>query len=115
MGKAIEERKTLFFTGYSRFPENTSSHHVFGILSLELEVDPLTYHIVDASCTLLPSLGEKFLIDTLIGKDLNSGLSSAIEEVESRYFSSEKRAIIAAIKDAQRQFIEFKTKDHEVH
>jgi hypothetical protein len=42
MGQAIEERKTLFFTGYSRFPENTSSHHVFGILSLELEVDPVT-------------------------------------------------------------------------
>ena len=115
MGKAMEEKKTLFFTGYSRFPENTSSHHVFGILSLELEVNPLTYHIVDASCTLLPSLGEKFLVDTLIGRDMNSGLVSAIEEVESRYFSSEKRAIIAAIKDAQRQFIEFKTKGHKVH
>jgi hypothetical protein len=54
-------------------------------------------------------------MDTLIGKDLNNGLSSAIEEVESRYFSSEKKAIIAAIKDAQRQFIEFKTKGHKIH
>lgn len=110
MGKATTKKKTLFFTGYSRFPEHTSSHHVFGILSLELEVNPETCQIVDASCTLLPSLGERFLMDTLIGKDMNSGLSSAIEEVESRYFSSEKKAIVAAIKDARRQFIEYKDK-----
>ena len=115
MGKVTEKKRTLFFTGYSRFPENTSSHHVFGILSLEVEIDPKTYQIVDASCTLLPSLGEKFLMDTLIGEDMRSGLCSAIEQVESRYFSSEKKAIIAAIKDAQRQFIEFKAKGQKVH
>jgi hypothetical protein len=110
MCRDTEKKKTLFFTGYSRFPENTSSHHVFGILSLEMEVEPETFQIVDVSCTLLPTLGEKFLIHTLIGKDMNSGLTSAIEEVESRYSSSEKKAIIAAIKDARRQFVEYRAK-----
>jgi 5-formyltetrahydrofolate cyclo-ligase len=33
--------KTLIFCGISRLPENVTAKHVFGYLSVELEIDPV--------------------------------------------------------------------------
>lgn len=99
--------KTLIFCGNSRFPENVTVKHVFGYLSLELEVDPVDFKIVDASCTLLPSLGEKILINSLVGHKVEEGIKNAVTEIEERFFSTTKRAIIAAIEDAYKRYTDY--------
>ena len=105
--KYIARLKTLVFSGNARLPENVSVKHVFGCLSVELEVDPVDFKIVDASCTLLPSLGEKILINALIGCEIEEGIKTAINEIESRFFSTTKRAIIAAVEDAHRKYVDY--------
>ena len=98
---------TLIFCGNSRLPENVTAKHVFGYFSVELEVDPVDFKIIDASCTLLPSLGEKVLLNALIGYEVEEGIESAVNEIEGRFFSTTKRAIIAAIEDAYRRYTDY--------
>jgi len=99
--------KTLIFCGNSRLPENVTAKHVFGYLSIELEVDPLDLKIVDVSCTLLPTLGEKVLINALMGYEIEEGVKNAVNEIENRFFSTTKRAIIAAIEDAYKRYTDY--------
>jgi len=65
------------------------------------------FKIIDASCTLLPSLGEKVLLNALIGYEVEEGIESAVNEIEGRFFSTTKRAIIAAIEDAYRRYTDY--------
>ena len=99
--------KTLIFCGISRLPENVTAKHVFGYLSVELEVDPVDLKIVDVSCTLLPALGEKILINALMGYEIEEGVKNAVNEIENRFFSTTKRAIIAAIEDAYKRYTDY--------
>jgi len=112
MGKPEKERyklrpKTLVFCGNSRLPENVTAKHVFGYLSIELEIDPIDLKIVDVSCTLLPTLGEKILVNALMGYEIEEGVKNAVEEIENRFFSTTKRAIIAAIEDAYKRYADY--------
>lgn len=99
--------KTLVFCGISKLPENVTAKHVFGYLSVELEVDPVDLKIVDVSCTLLPTLGEKILINALINYEIEEGVKNAVDEIENRFFSATKRAIIAAIEDAYKRYTDY--------
>lgn len=112
MSKAEAERykprpKTLVFCGNSRLPENVTAKHVFGYLSIELEVDPVDLKIVDVSCTLLPALGEKILMNALISHQIEEGVKNAVDEIKNRFFSTTKRAIIAAIEDAYKRYADY--------
>jgi len=107
-GKIYKPRpKTLIFCGNSRLPENVTAKHVFGYFSVELEVDPVDFRIIDASCTLLPSLGEKVLLNALVGYEVEEGIENAVNEIEGRFFSTTKRAIIAAIEDAYKRYTDY--------
>lgn len=53
--------ETVVIAGSARSPENITAKHVFGYITIELEIDPVDDTIVDVSCTLLPFLGEKIL------------------------------------------------------
>lgn len=99
--------KTLIFSGNSRLPENVSAKHVFGCLSIELEVDPVDLKVIDVSCTLLPALGEKVLITALVGYKFEEGIKRAVEEIEGRFFSTTKRAVIASLEDAYKRYLDY--------
>ena len=99
--------ETIFFVGHARLPENITAKHVYGVFGLELEVDPRTDVVVDASCTAIPSLGEKFLLDLLIGHCLREGIAAPIAEIERRYFGAAQRAIISALQNAYDRYLRY--------
>lgn len=105
--KYIHRPKTLIFCGTAKLPENVTAKHVFGHLSVELEIDPVDFKIVDVSCTLLPALGEKILCNSLIGYRIEEGIKNSIAEIEDRFFSSTKRAVIAAIEDVHKRYTDY--------
>ena len=74
---------------------------------LELEVDSHNMRIIDAACDNLPALGEKFLRELLIGKEVEEGLKQAIEEIRERYSAVTQKAVIASIEDLLRRYREF--------
>lgn len=107
-GKGYKLRPdTIVIAGSARLPENITAKHVFGYFAIELEIDPVDSKIVDVSCTVLPSLGEKILSTALLGNKIEEGIENAIQQLEKRFFSVTKRAIVAALEDAYRWYKRF--------
>jgi len=95
---------TIIIAGSARLPEGITAKHVFGCLTIELEIDPVDSTIVDVSCTLLPFLGEKILHNALLGSKVDEAIENAITQLDRRFFGVTKRAIIAALEDAYRWY-----------
>lgn len=110
--KYTPRRKTIVLCGVSRLPENITAKHVYGYFTLEVEIDLVDYKIVDFSCTLVPSLGEKLLMNALLGYEVEEGIKNATEEIEARFFGIAKRAIIAAIEEVHKRYIEYRKKNN---
>ena len=95
---------TIIIAGSARLPEGVTAKHVFGCLTIELEIDPVDSIVVDISCTLMPFLGEKILRNALLGSNVHEGIEEAIVQLDKRFFSATRRAVIAALEDAYRWY-----------
>jgi len=96
--------ETIIVAGSARLPEEVTAKHVFGCITIELEIDLFDYTIVDFSCTLVPSLGGKLLHNALVGSTVEEGIEKAINQLERRFFNVNRRAVIAALEDAYRWY-----------
>ena len=105
--KRSTHRHTIIFTGSARLPANAAAAEMLGSLAVELEVDSRDMRILDVACNCMPPLGQKLLINLLVGRELEEGLQEAIEEIPKRYFSVLQRAMIAALKEVQERYKEF--------
>ena len=105
--KAAEHKlrpETIIVAGSARLPEEVTAKHVFGCITIELEIDPVDSTIVDISCTLVPSLGGKILHNALLGNKVDEGIEKAIIQLDRRFFNVTRRALIAALEDAYRWY-----------
>lgn len=105
---SMKKRETLLFVGYARLPENIVSGHGSDLLTLELEVDLTTDLIVDASCSCIPTLGQKFILDLLIGYDLKQTLSGLEDEIQKHFRGPARKAVIAALERAYEGYLKEK-------
>ena len=96
--------ETIIVAGSARLPEEVTAKHVFGCITIELEIDPVDSTIVDFSCTLVPSLGGKILHNALVGSTVEEGIEKAITQLDRRFFNINRRAVIAALEDAYRWY-----------
>ncbi|MCK4817060.1 DUF3870 domain-containing protein [bacterium] len=96
--------ETIIVAGSARLPEEVTAKHVFGCITIELEIDLVDYTIVDFSCTLVPSLGGKILHNALVGSTVEEGIEKAITQIDRRFFNINRRAVIAALEDAYRWY-----------
>jgi len=96
--------ETIIIVGSARLPEDVTAKHVFGCITIELEIDPVDSKIVDISCTLVPSLGEKILRNALLGNKIDEGIEEAIIQLDTRFFNVTRRAVIAALEGAYRRY-----------
>jgi hypothetical protein len=102
--------ETIIVAGSARLPEEVTAKHVFGCITIELEIDPVDSTIVDISCTLVPSLGGKILHNALVGNTVEEGIEKAITQLDRRFFNVTRRALIAALEDAYRWYKKYLTK-----
>lgn len=96
--------ETIIVAGSARLPEEVTAKHVFGCITIELEIDPVDSTIVDVSCTLVPSLGGKILHNALLGNKVEEGIEKAIIQLDRRFFNVTRRALIAALEDAYKWY-----------
>jgi len=111
--KAVEHNlrpETIIVAGSARLPEEVTAKHVFGCITIELEIDLVDSTIVDFSCTLVPSLGGKILHNALVGSTVEEGIEKAIIQLDRRFFNVTRRALIAALEDAYRWYKKYLTK-----
>ncbi len=66
--------ETIIVAGSARLPEEVTAKHVFGCITIELEIDLVDFTIVDFSCTLVPFLGGKILRNALVGSTVEEGI-----------------------------------------
>jgi len=104
----MQKGGTLLFVGYARLPANIVSVSGSDVLSLELEIDPSTDLIVNATCVGIPSLGANFVLDVLIGYDLKQTLGGPENEIRRRFFGSAQKAVIAALEKAYEGYLRYK-------
>ncbi len=102
--------ETIIVAGSARLPEEATAKHVFGCITIELEIDPVDSTIVDISCTLIPSLGGKILHSALLGNIIEEGIEKAIIQLDRMFFNVTRRALIAALEDAYRWYKKYLTK-----
>ena len=79
--------ETIIVAGSARLPEEVTAKHVFGRITIGLEIDPVDSTIVDVSCTLLPFLGEKILHNTLFGSKFDEAIEDAIIQLDRRFLA----------------------------
>ena len=101
---------TIIIAGTARLPENVTAKHVFGYLTIELEVNRYNCEVVDVSCTLLPSLGRKMLRKVLLNRTIDEGIKDGIKQLNGRFSGATKKAMIAALEDAYRRYEKFREK-----
>ena len=96
--------ETVVIAGSARLPENITAKHVFGYVTIELEIDLVDDTIVDVSCTLLPFVEKKILYQACLGNKIDTGIEKAIEQLDKRFFGTTKRPIINALEDAYKWY-----------
>ncbi len=106
--------ETIVIEGSARLPENTSAKYVYDFITVELELDPVDLRVVDFSCALLSSSSKKILSQALLEHKIEEGIENAIEQLQKRFFSSTKKALIAAIQDAYRCYKTISTSPYAV-
>ena len=57
--------ETIIVAGSARLPEEVTAKHVFGCITIELEIDPVDDIILDFSCTLVPKASAKLRLGIL--------------------------------------------------
>jgi hypothetical protein len=95
---------TIIISGFARLPENMSSAASPAMLSIDVEVDPQDGKVVDCSCSLPAGLAKKILSNSLLGREIEAGVKGAVAQIEKRFFSVAKRAIIATLEDVYRNY-----------
>lgn len=96
--------KTVVIAGSARLPAGVPAKHIFGCVTIEIEINLTDETIVDLSCTLVPSLGEKILRNVLIGNKVDEAVGDAVMQLETRFFNITRKAMIAALEDAHRRY-----------
>ena len=96
----IELREAEIFCGVARLPREMASMEPNSYLAVEIAVNRGTEIIVDVACTSFPVLGERLIVDYLIGKRVAQALEELREVLESRYHGAGKRAMVAALANA---------------
>ena len=103
---------TIIITGVARLPDNMSNNHLSNIITIEAEVDPINFKVVDLACSFPSHLLHKILCHAMINETIENGLQQTIMEIENRFFSITQRATIAALEDIYKNWHRYlKTKE----
>jgi ribose transport system substrate-binding protein len=97
---------TDVFVGRAKPPANTATARVYGILSVVLEVERSTGQIVDAEIIMHSQSVRRFLGALLVGRNLASDLPAITTEIEERFHSTSQRAVIQALYDAGKKYVD---------
>ncbi len=107
-------RDVVFFTGYAKLPRGITASELFEVVGVGMEIDVRTGTIVDAECTLATRLGRRFFRRLVVGRNIDTGLTALIGEIERRYQGSAQKAIITALKIICEKYRSYRAKEGTV-
>ncbi|MGC4378465.1 DUF3870 domain-containing protein [Fictibacillus sp. Mic-4] len=101
-------KRTVMLAGHAKLPQGMAASDVYHTLTVTLEADLKYWVIIDASCTLATGHAQDFLGQLLKGHSLLDGVEPIVEAIGSHYYGKAQSALIAAIKDAYKQYVYIK-------
>lgn len=104
---------TILCVGYARLPEGTTMEVLFKIFGVGLEIDPQTGVIVRAQTTCATMLGDNFLTNMFVNKNIETDFQDILDEIGERYRGNGSKAILAAAKRAYGEYLIYKNEDSQ--
>lgn len=96
--------RTVFLAGHAALPQGMAARSSYSHLAVVVNIDPKYSVITQASCTLVTGQAEQHIREILVGRSLQEGIDSIIEEIKATYRGAAANAVIAAIKDLYRTY-----------
>lgn len=100
----MENKDTLYIIGESRTNSDNAITKIYGSFYMALEVATESGEILDFGCTHSLDLTEQFLRRIFVGKSLLEQCGQIEDEVLRRYHGSSAKAVLAAMKDAEKRY-----------
>ncbi|KEK23099.1 DUF3870 domain-containing protein [Bacillus gaemokensis] len=93
---------TIYIVGDAKAPQNNPITEKFKSYFVAFVIEKDTGKIVDSDCSATISLTSQFVKYLFLHKNIND--SQLVEEIKSRYFGSSQKALLVALKDAQKKY-----------
>lgn len=106
-------KDTIFFTGHAKLPTTITAHKIYEVIAISAEVIPDTGEIVNLDCTLATGLARRFVSELAIGYKLGNDIDELVNRLESRYYGSARKALIAAFKCINEKYLEWKMEQQQ--
>ena len=100
----MEQQETLYITGESRTNMDNAITKVYGSFYIAMEVDGASGEILDFCCSCTLRLTEEFLRRLFVGRALDRDCAAIEADVLRRYYGSSARAVIVALRDANKRY-----------
>ncbi len=100
---------TIYVVGDAKSPLNNPITEKFKSYFIGLVIDRTTDVIIDVECSATVTLTNQFVRSMMVGKHLFN--SDIIDSINTRYFGASQKALVVALKDAQKKYQQIKQSD----
>ncbi|KAF5066113.1 DUF3870 domain-containing protein [Oscillibacter ruminantium] len=100
----MDNKETLYIIGESRTNSDNAITKIYGSFYMALEIEADSGRILEFGCTHSLDLTELFLRRIFVGKSLLEQYTQIEDEVARRYHGSSAKAVLAAMKDAEKRY-----------
>lgn len=105
---------TLIFCGTSRLPKDLINEYGSGFFTIEIEVEPVDFRVINITCTKEHFFRDKILLASLFRYEAEVGINNAIDQISTRFFGRGKKAVIASLRDLSSNYARY-SKDTKVN
>lgn len=101
---------TVYVVGHGKTQQDNPIQNQYKGFFMTFHVDVQTDTILDTSGTFVLAETTAFVKSLFVGQAMTSPIEAMREMLEKRYWGSSQKAILVAFRDAQKQYMENKTK-----
>ena len=106
----LKKEGLIFVSGVGKLPSKTLSGKLYNVVCVGMAFKANDGEIKYAECTLKNPVINDFVTKLLIGHNIEEDAEILLKDVKERFWGVTRKAIIAAIKDAQRTYFQNKIK-----
>lgn len=99
---AVYASNTIYVVGDAKAPQNNPITEKFKSYFVAFVLEKDTGEIVDADCSATIALTSQFVKYLFLHKNIND--PALVTEIKNRYFGSSQKALLVALKDAQKKY-----------
>lgn len=102
----MEEKSTVFVSGYTQAPKGTKLYESGSILGVMFVIDIQSHKILDAECTFITHIAQKYFKELLVGYNFKNDLKEISAVIEKHLIIPSAHSIIVAVKIAHQRYID---------